>query len=338
MADEQHHARSSGPVAAARRLADRISAFARGVQEHWETRTGNLENTWLRVTLESVKNLPKHDATIMAAGVSYYAVLSIFPLTLAILSVAGFFADSEAVRAEIIGFFADYLPQSEELVDRNVNDIVRFRGLFGLFGLLGMFWTGTAILGAINRAVNRAFGIRRDRPIYKSKPRQVIIGFGIGVTIIAILILSILGTTFLSLAAGVNFPVIGRLAFLEMIGVQIVGRLLPLALSLSTFAIIYRWMPNTPTPWRDIWPGIIVAAVLFELAKNAFLFYLDTFAQYEVIYGQLASVVILMVWSYFSALMVIFGAEVAAAYMHIQRQRRYRAPGREPSESAQVAG
>ena len=77
---------------------------------------------------------------------------------------------------------------------------------------------------------------------------------------------------------------------------------------------IYKYVPTTKTYWRDILVGAAILAVLFETAKNLFLWYLENFAQYDQLYGNVASVIILMVWAYFSAFILILGAEFASEY------------------------
>ena len=91
------------------------------------------------------------------------------------------------------------------------------------------------------------------------------------------------------------------------------------------FLLIYRFMPNTKTYWRYIWPGAIVAAVLFESAKNLFLTYVDQFANFENVYGSLAPVIALLLWAYVSSFILILGAELSSEYGRLRRGVR-RAP------------
>ena len=84
------------------------------------------------------------------------------------------------------------------------------------------------------------------------------------------------------------------------------------------FAVIYKYLPNTKTYWRYIWLGAVIAAVLFEAGKHLFIWYLDNFADYSELYGSVASVVVLMVWAYFSAFILILGAEIASEYRRLK--------------------
>ena len=80
------------------------------------------------------------------------------------------------------------------------------------------------------------------------------------------------------------------------------------------FLMLYKYLPNTKTYWRHIWPGALVAAILFEISKNVFIYYVNTFATFENVYGSLAPVVALLLWSYLSSLILILGAELSSEY------------------------
>jgi membrane protein len=78
--------------------------------------------------------------------------------------------------------------------------------------------------------------------------------------------------------------------------------------------LLYKFVPNTKTHWRSVWPGALLAAALFELARTLFIFYLDNFANYQLIYGSITSIIILLIWIYYSAFIMILGAEFTFQY------------------------
>jgi membrane protein len=91
-------------------------------------------------------------------------------------------------------------------------------------------------------------------------------------------------------------------------------KLIAFLLMLAIFILLYKFVPNAKTRWRDVWPGAMLAAVFFEIARTLFIFYLEHFANYQVIYGTISSIVILMVWIYYSAFILIMGAEFTYQY------------------------
>ena len=121
------------------------------------------------------------DATHLAAGVAYYAMFSLFPLLLGFLAVAGLVLKSEGVEQKFLDFVTENLPGSEQIIKDNVGQVVRVRGLLGIGAFIGLLWTASAVFGAINRAVNRAWDIPRDAPFYIAKPRQMVMALGVGV-------------------------------------------------------------------------------------------------------------------------------------------------------------
>ena len=258
----------------------------------------------------TVREMGADDATHMAAGVAYYAVLSLFPLTVGLISLLGLVLNSEVLEGEIFGFFQIYLPGSKELLASNVEARGSIRGFLGIISFLGLFWSASLLFGAISRAVNRAWDIHRDRPFYIDKLRHILMAFSVA----PLFLMSIGTTAALQFLGTHDVPVIGRFEFLDNNVINLLTRPLPFLFSLTIFLLVYKFTPNTQTYWRYVWPGALLAAVMFEVFKSAFVFYLDHFAHYEEVYGSLASVIVLLAWTYFSGLILIAGAEFSSEY------------------------
>ena len=264
----------------------------------------------LHLIHRTVREMSADDATHMAAGVAYYAMLSLFPLTVGLISLLGLMLDSEALEGEVIGFLQGYLPGTKELLAANINAAGGIRGFLGVISFFGLFWSASLLFGAITRVVNRAWDIHQDRPFYIDKLRHIVMAFSV-----APLFLMSFGTTAsLHILATHDVPVIGRVEFLDNDIINIITRPLPFVFTLSIFLLIYKFLPNTKTYWRYVWPGALLGAVLFELFKSVFVFYLENFADYERVYGSLASVIILLGWTYISGLILIAGAEFSSEY------------------------
>ncbi|MCI0846687.1 MAG: YihY/virulence factor BrkB family protein [Chloroflexi bacterium] len=261
------------------------------------------------------------DATHLAAGVAYYAMFSLFPLLLGFLAISGLVLNSEGLEQKFMDFVTDNLPGSEQIVKENVGQVVRFRGLLGIGAFIGLLWSASAVFGAINRAVNRAWDIRQDRPFYIAKPRQLAMALGVG-------ILFLLSTSATSAIQVFTDPsrdlgVPGQ-DFLLGIGLgHLALRMVPWAMTLLIFLMVYRFLPDCKTYWRFIWPGAVVASVLFEVAKSLFVWYLNNIATYDQVYGSLTSVMALLFWIYISALILILGAEISSEYgrMRLEQER-----------------
>ena len=258
----------------------------------------------------TVREMSADDATHMAAGVAYYAMLSLFPLSVGLISLLGLVLDSEALEGEVIAFLQDYIPGSKELLAANINAGGNIRGFLGVISFLGLFWSASLLFGAITRVVNRAWDIHQDRPFYIDKLRHILMAFSVA----PLFLMSVGTTASLHILASHDVPVIGRVEFLDNDVINIITRPLPFLFTLSIFLLIYKFLPNTKTYWRYVWPGAVLGAVLFEVFKSIFVFYMENFADYERVYGSLASVIILLAWTYFSGLILIAGAEFSSEY------------------------
>ena len=246
----------------------------------------------------------------LSASIAYYSILSLFPLAIALVSLFSLILESDVVERELHQFFHTYLPGSHDIVTANIEAVSNIRGILGVVSLLGMLWTSSLLFGAITRAVNRAWDIEHDPPFYVEKPRHILMALSVA----PLMLLSVVTTTGLQVLGSEDIPVLGRLAFLEHNGINALVRPLPFLFSLIIFLMIYKFAPHTRTRWSLVWPGALLAAILFEVGKSAFVFYLEAFAAYERIYGSLASVMILLAWVYLSGFILIIGAELASEY------------------------
>ena len=265
--------------------------------------------------VRTAKELSDDDAPHMAAGVAFYMLFSLFPLLLGLIALTSFFVEAEDIQGRFVDFTAEYLPGSEDVVSHNIDSVFRLRGALGIFAILGLLWSGSAVFGALTRAINRAWDVHRDRPIYISKPRQLLMALSVAVLF------------YLSMSAATLVRVAGRLEPPDVPGMDFVyeaaGRALLQGMSflliLCIFLLVYKFTPNTKTYWRYIWPGAVVCAVLFEAAKSAFIVYVDRFANYENVYGSLTPVIALLVWTYVSSFILILGAELNSEYGRLRR-------------------
>ena len=299
------------------RFRDAGAAFGHGAERLKdglaETRIGR--SAPVRLVTRVIQELNDDDATHMAASVSYYAVLSLFPLVLGLSAIVGMVAQSPERQEEVVEFILEYLPGSEAFVRDSLDGIVRFRATLGVVSLVSLLWTGSAVFGAITRAVNRAWDVQQNPPFYKNKPRQLLMAAGIAI----LFAISLSITSVFQWATSIE---LGGTNLEDLVGGAVVAGILKIPaflISLGIFAFVYKVLPNTKTYWGYIWPGAIVAALLFESGKNLFLWYLETFADYDQLYGNITSVIILMVWAYVSAFILILGAEISSEFGRIRR-------------------
>ena len=264
----------------------------------------------------------RDDVTHLAAGVSYFAIFSLFPILLGFMAIGGIVLDSEVVRLQFLQFFSGHLPGSEEfiaaivpVVERNIGALVAFRGPLGVISLVGILWSSTGVFAAISRAVDRAWDIPYNRPYFIAKARQVLMVLALGVPFLV----SSLAASVVSATSALAEQELNINGWLE--GVLAKSALLTIdwGLMLLVFLLAYRFVPNTKTYWRNVWLGALVATVLYKLGRHMFVWYLGNLASYDKIYGPLSSVMVFLFWTYLSALILIFGAEISSEYERMHR-------------------
>jgi membrane protein len=255
------------------------------------------------------RELGQDDISNMAASVSYYAFLSLFPLLLSLLAIFGLFFPSESILQQLISLVSNYLPGSKGLLENNIAEIIQFRGAIGAVGIIGLLWSGSGVFSAITHAINKAWDIKYEHPFYIRKPREFLMLFIAGI----LFLFSLGATTLLSQIGKLDLPISGAVV---NVGTAIIAFLV----SLMVFTLTHKFAPILGISWRHIWPGAILSTVLFEIAKTLFVFYLNNFNRYDIVYGSIASVIILLVWIYFSAFILLLGAEFSSLLYRLKRE------------------
>ena len=277
---------------------------------------------YVRLAVRTVREMSDDDATHMAAGVAYYAIFSLFPLIIGLIAVFNLLPASEDRQAQFTEFIAGYLPGSEGLLDSNV----RVSGTLGAISILGLLWSGSAMFGAVARVVNRAWDVHKDRPLFINKPRQM----GMAMLVGLMFLTSMAAAAFVRTAGDYARTGLPASDFLVSEASRVILQATSFSLTLATFLLIYKAMPNTRTHWRHVWPGALLAAVMFEAGKAAFLTYLDRFANFQDVYGSMGDFLVLLLWLYVSSLVLILGAELSSEYGRL-RDGRNRGAAARPS-------
>jgi membrane protein len=246
--------------------------------------------------------------TRLAAAISYYALLSLIPLVLVLISVADLLFGSTGTRGRIIDEVVDGLPLDADGA-ADARDILLSAsagtGTIGLVGLLGLLWAAGGMMGAIRVGVTAATGASRRHPFLIGK----LIDLGMVLLSGALLISSAVLTVMVRVADE---------EFLQPLGLPqaatLIGLVVPVALTFITLIILLRWVPGTPVPWSGAWRGALFGSIAVWTAGAGFAFYVDNFARYNAIYGSLGAVVVFLVFVYLAAVILLLAAAVAGTW------------------------
>jgi len=258
----------------------------------------------------SVRKMPADGCFTQAAAISFYMLFSLFPLLLFLMGVAGFFLEPADTQARVFDWINRNLPPGARAVVReNIGAIVDSRGPLSLLSLAGLLWSATFMFDAVIEAVNTAWGTKQNLRFLSSKLRSLMI-----ISLIASM--ALLSTTLTAQEAlMLRFePFVSAAAWIASV-----------ALTILAFALTYRFLPRTRVRWREIWAASLLAALFWELSKRGFVRYATGFADYGRIYGSLGAVMVLSLWAYLSALILIWGAEFASLHSRLLRHK-FRGP------------
>ncbi|MBM3157013.1 MAG: YihY/virulence factor BrkB family protein [Chloroflexi bacterium] len=259
---------------------------------------------------QAVQEFLTDNCTHLAAAISYYLLLSIFPLLLAAITILSFFTRDPGIEAKVTQTIAEIMPISGEFVSVTIKEVSLGAGAAGAIATLGLIWTGMAVFNAIRKSVNTAWGIKTPRPFFRERLIELLMMAGFG----ALLLISIGVTTAFKIVRGADITIFGRqLADVGFIWQALVV-LASALVAFIAFLFLYKFIPNTNVRWRHVWLGALVAAILFEIIKDIFVWFAGHFATYNLVYGTAGTIIALLVWSYLSAVIMLFCAKLISIY------------------------
>lgn len=266
-----------------------------------------------KATLQAYKRaLSKFSAdgcTDSAAALTYYAVLSMFPALIALVSLLGVFGQGQQTVDTIMGMFEDSVPpETMAFIEEPISQLVNApaAGLALVVGLLGALWSASGYVGGFSRMLNRIYGVREGRPVWKLRPLLL------GITAL-MLVLVACAALMLTLSGGIAEQVFGVIGLGEQAltvwgWIKIPALLLILVIVL---AVLYQLTPNVRRAKFVILSlGGFSALVVLVVAIAAFGFYVSNFGSYNKTYGSLAGIImfLLIIWIANNALLL--GAEI----------------------------
>jgi len=273
-------------------------------------RANDLSGGSLDILRNATQHFNESRAPEAAAGMAYYAVFSLFPLSLVLVAAGSFFLEREQAYRRVVGFVTKAFPVSQELIRRNIEHVLGLRGVVGILGLIGLLWAATSVFAIVSRSINRAWPEAEPRSFLKRR----LVALGMVGTLVGLLILSLLSTAVLNLLPQLQVPLWHSVSVYETPLWAVLSSFIPWLFTFLLFFGLYRWVPNTEVKWSEAFWGALVAAFAWEVTTSAFAWCLSTgLARYELVYGSLGAVVALMFWIYLGSLITLFGAYLSAA-------------------------
>jgi membrane protein len=275
---------------------------------------------WRDVLKRTFKEYKDDNLTDLAAALTYYGVLAIFPMLIVLVSILGLIGHS--ATQPLIENLGKVAPgPAREIFTSAIKNVQRSKGTAGILfivGLAGGLWSASAYIAGFMRASNIVWDVGEGRPIWKTIPLRL------AVTLVTVVLLTVSAVAVVltgGLAKQVG-DVIGVGSSAVTVWDIAKWPVLVLVVSL-TLSILYYASPNVRHPgFRWITPGSVLAVLLWIVASAVFAFYVASFASYNKTYGALGGIVVFLVWLWITNTVILLGAELNA---EIERGRQIQA-------------
>jgi len=284
--------------------------------------------SWRAIAKRTVREFREDDLTLLAAALTYYGVLSLFPGLLILVAVLGLLGES-ATQPLVENLTALTPSAARDIVAGGLEELQGASASASLAFVLGLataLWSASGYVGGFMKASNVIYEVEEGRPFWKLRPLQI-----------AVTVLLVLVAAAVSLSVVLTGPVaraVGDVVGLGGTAVDVwnVAKWPAIALVVSqVIAFLYWVAPNVRHPgYRWITPGGLLAVLLWILASGAFAFYVANFGSYNRTYGSLAAVVIFLVWLWITNLAILLGAELNAEVERGREIARGHPPEQEP--------
>ena len=287
--------------------------------------------SWKYIFKRTVREFSNDHCTDLAAALTFFGVLSLFPALLALMSLLGIVGQAEQTTQLLLQIIEGIA--STEVVETLRPPIQQLAaspsaGFTFVIGLAGAIWSASGYVGAFGRAMNRIYEIEEGRPFYKLRPIMLVVT-------IALLLLALVMAVLL-VVSGPLAQAIGDVVGLGEAALavwNIAKWPVLLGLAIVLIAVLYYATPNVRQPkFRWISIGAIIAIVILAVATLGFFFYVSNFGNYNKTYGTIGGMIVLLLWIWIANIALLFGAEFDA---EMERGRQLQA-GIKAEESLQL--
>jgi membrane protein len=263
-----------------------------------------------------VTGIYSSDDLTFAASIAYYSLLSLFPFLLLVLAIIASVTNNETDRQQVLGFVLRYFPTQFEFVTKQLAALQQAPLQLGIAGSFLMVWAAMGVFGAITSAINHAWGVEKQPSYFKHKLISFVMLVAAGLLLLAALLLVtainiVEARWFAGVVANVR-----SLEFFTSFAIQWATTIT----FIFVVGLVFYFVPNARVRFRDVWVGAVVTGLLWRGALAGFSWYVRDLSRFSV-HGQIAAVVVFLIWVYISAVILLYGAEMTAAYARLRRHR-----------------
>ena len=241
-----------------------------------------------------------------SAQVAFYFSFALFPLLLFLMTLLGFLLqDQQDLQNQLFQMLGEVMPTSAyELVRKTLEEVTsNASGGKLTLGIVTTLWAASAGIDNMRGTLNEVYDLKETRSWVRAKLTSLLLTLAIGVLILIAIAFVSYGTSYINTLLGLQTPYLG----------YVLNGIVLLILLLLSFALIYNFGPNhSPIQWKWISPGAVIGVVLWILTSGGFRLYLHHFNSYSATYGSLGAMIILLLWLYLTALVILMGGVINA--------------------------
>jgi membrane protein len=263
---------------------------------------------------DAFKGFGDDKVTKLSAALAYYTGFSLAPLLVVIIALCGFFFGKEAVQGTIDNQIQSFIgaDAAKQIEDMIKNAAVSGKGTIAtIIGVITLLIGATTIFGEIQDSINSIWGLKPKPKVGIMKTIQTrLLSFGLIASLGFLLLVSLAAT---SVVEGLGNRLKTMLPDVTVIVFYIINLVLTLSVTTILFAVIFKVLPDAKIKWKDVWPGAIATSLLFLIGKFAISLYISK-SDIGSTYGAAGSLAVILVWIYYSSIILYFGAEFTKAY------------------------
>jgi len=258
----------------------------------------------------------KDDALFLASGIAFNVAITTIPLILIIFSIAGFaFSSSAELWDKTVVYIQSLIPVSSESIINNTQRWIEDRTWIGIIGLAGIAFTATRLFASLRTVLDSVFEARHTRGIIHGKLFDFMMLLLLGIMMIVANLFIIFLPRFFRENVFFNNSAFSLLQIFES---PLVGTLLAFLLTVALLFISYKFFPSKSMKNGTCLIATLIMAVVFEITKQLYIYFLRMYPDINRIYGTLGAIVAMIFWFYICSLVYVVAAEIA--FIHEKRE------------------
>jgi membrane protein len=266
---------------------------------------------WWTIAKEAVTNWSSHKDARQGAALAYYSVFSLGPIIVIAIAVAGLFFEHDAVATQVTSSLKEMLGETgAKAIEGMLADASRPAAgvLATVLGIGALLFAAIGVVVQLKDALNVVWEVEESNEGgLRRFARNYVLSFAAVLALGFLLLVSLLVTASLAAAGKFIAP------YLPEGVLHIVSTVVSFAVVTMLFAMMFKWLPDVSVAWRGVWVGALLTALFFEIGKAAIGFYIGK-QGLESTYGAAASIVVVLIWVYYTSQIVLMGAEITHAY------------------------